>query len=99
MPWRVVSGWGEERMGYPVPWRPAQVAAGPHPEPWRSASVVGAIISAVSIKEVAQRMREGELGGGLAACLGAVSPRRSYLAVVTGADDVRIAVARITVSI
>ena len=38
---------------------------GPFPQPWRS-SVVGAIISAVSIKEVAQRMREGNLGGQLA---------------------------------
>src|SRR5215210_1687968 len=54
-------GWAEERMGQPLPWR----TGGPHPEPWRS-SVVGAIISAVSIKEVAQRMREGNLGGQLA---------------------------------
>jgi hypothetical protein len=36
---------------------------GPFPEPWRI--VVGEIVSAVSIKEVAQRMHEGEVGSQL----------------------------------
>ena len=67
------SGWPEEHMGHGVPWLPAGGPfpepwrrLGPHPEPWRT-SVVGSIISAVSIKEVAQRMREGDLGAQLSA--------------------------------
>ena len=54
VPWHVSSGWAEERMSYPVPWRPA----GPSPEPWRV--VVSQLLSEVSLKEVADRMPEGE---------------------------------------
>jgi hypothetical protein len=71
VPWSPVTGWAE---GHGVPWSPPVETGGPRPEPWRRwfrpevgrTSVVGAIISAVSIKQVAQGMREGDLGGQLA---------------------------------
>jgi hypothetical protein len=61
-PWH---SWVGERMGpFPEPWRSVvgQHVA-PQPEPWRI--VVAEIVSAVSIKEVAQRMHEGEVGNQL----------------------------------